>query len=118
IDPATWFRTMEALAKLDASTAWCVGQINGCCLAASAVAPEVARAIWGEPRAVLSWGPPMRTRAEEADGGHRLTGDWTLASGSRHATWLGLMAQVHDAGGAPVMGANGTPSVRIFLAPA
>src|SRR5262245_53051033 len=30
VDLATWFRSMEALAKLDASTAWCVGQINGC----------------------------------------------------------------------------------------
>ena len=25
VDLATWFRAMETLAKLDASTAWCVG---------------------------------------------------------------------------------------------
>ena len=25
-----WRRTVEALGKLDASSAWCVGQINGC----------------------------------------------------------------------------------------
>jgi indole-3-acetate monooxygenase len=118
IDPVTWFNAMEALAKLDASTAWCVGQVNGCCLAASAVAPEVARAIWGEPRAVLSWGPPMKTRADEVDGGHRLGGEWTLSSGSRHATWLGLMAQVFDRKGAPVASAAGPSSVRIFLVPA
>ncbi|NJM92288.1 MAG: hypothetical protein HC861_06350, partial [Rhodospirillaceae bacterium] len=42
IDPVTWFHAMEALAKRDASTAWCVGQINGCALASSALAPEVA----------------------------------------------------------------------------
>ena len=30
VDLVTWFRTMEALGKLDASSAWCVGQINGC----------------------------------------------------------------------------------------
>ena len=30
VDLVTWFRAMEALAKLDGSTAWCVGQINGC----------------------------------------------------------------------------------------
>jgi hypothetical protein len=34
VDPATWFRAMEALAKLDGSTAWCVGQINGCAMSA------------------------------------------------------------------------------------
>src|SRR3954466_14545221 len=27
IDLVTWFRALEALGKLDASTAWCVGQI-------------------------------------------------------------------------------------------
>jgi alkylation response protein AidB-like acyl-CoA dehydrogenase len=35
VDPATWFRAMEALAKLDGSTAWCVGQINGCAATAA-----------------------------------------------------------------------------------
>ena len=116
VDPVTWFRAMEALAMLDASTAWCVGQINGCAMAASALEPAVARTIWGEPRAVLSWGPPVKARADEADGGHRLTGEWTLASGSRHATWLGLMAQVFDKGGAS--GPSPGAAIRIFLAPA
>jgi alkylation response protein AidB-like acyl-CoA dehydrogenase len=57
----------------------------------------------------------VKARADEVDGGHRLTGEWTLSSGSRHATWLGLMAQVFDRNGAPVPGpASG---IRIFLAP-
>src|SRR5262245_25456808 len=117
IDPVTWFRAMEALARLDASTAWCVGQINGCALVASALAPDAARAIWGGPRAALSWGPPKTARADQGDGGHRLTGEWTLASGSRHATWLGLMAPVYDRSGAAVASASGLDA-RIFLAPA
>jgi alkylation response protein AidB-like acyl-CoA dehydrogenase len=116
IDPVTWFRAMEALARLDASTAWCVGQINGCAMTASALAPDAARTIWGEPRGALSWGPPKTARADKVEGGHRLTGEWTLSSGSRHATWLGLMAPVYDRSGACVdaAGAEG----RIFLAPA
>src|SRR5215471_18924340 len=60
LDLVTWFRAMEALAKLDGSTAWCVGQINGCAATASALEPAVSRKIWGEPRAALSWGPPIR----------------------------------------------------------
>ena len=117
IDPLTWFRAMEGLAKLDASTAWCVGQINGCTLASSALAPEVARAMWGEPRSVLSWGPPAKARADQVDGGHRVTGQWNMASGSRHATWLGLMAQEFDTSGAPVP-LRGGVSTRIFFVPA
>ncbi len=117
IDLATWFRTMEALAKLDASTAWCIGQINGCAAISSAVEPAVAQKIWGEPRAALSWGPPVTARADEVDGGHLLSGEWGMSSGSRHATWLGLTTPVFDKNGAAVQLHDG-PAVRIFFVPA
>jgi indole-3-acetate monooxygenase len=112
----TWFRAMEALAKLDGSTAWCVGQINGCAASSSALEPTVAREIWSEPRSALSWGPPSKSRADEVDGGHRLNGEWGFSSGSRHATWIGLMAPVFDKKGAPVPVTGGT-AFRIFLVP-
>src|SRR5499426_1607189 len=118
VDLATWFRCMEAIAKLDASTAWCVGQINGCAASSAALAPEVAHKIWGEaPHAALSWGPPLQARAEATEGGHRLTGDWGMASGSRHASWLGLMAPVFDRAGKPVPLPRGV-SARVFFVPA
>jgi indole-3-acetate monooxygenase len=117
VDLVSWFRAMEALGKLDGSTAWCVGQINGCAATASALDPAVSRKIWGEPRAALSWGPPIRSRAEETDGGHHLTGEWMMSSGSRHATWIGLMAPVFDRRGAAVDLPEGT-TTRIFLVPA
>jgi len=117
IDLVTWFRTMEALAKLDGSTAWCIGQINGCAAISSAVEPAVAQRIWGEPRAALSWGPPINARADEVDGGHRLTGEWGMSSGSRHATWLGLTAPVFDKNGAAIQLHDGA-AVRIFFVPA
>jgi indole-3-acetate monooxygenase len=116
VDLTTWFRALEALGKLDASTAWCVGQINGCAATASALAPDVARTIWGEPRAVLSWGPPLKARADEVNGGHRLSGQWGMSSGSRLATWVGMMAPVFDQAGSPVALAHGAPA-RTFLAP-
>jgi alkylation response protein AidB-like acyl-CoA dehydrogenase len=117
VDLGTWFRSMEALGKLDGSTAWCVGQINGCAASAAALAPEVAQRIWGEPRAALSWGPPVRSRADEVDGGHRLSGEWMMSSGSRHATWIGLMAPVFDRQGTAVPLRKGV-STRIFFVPA
>jgi alkylation response protein AidB-like acyl-CoA dehydrogenase len=118
IDLMTWFSAMEALGKLDASTAWCVGQINGCAATASAVRPAVARTMWGDPRAALSWGPPVKSRAiEEPGGGHRVSGEWTMSSGSRHATWIGLMAPVFDRTGAPVALAHGALT-RVFFVPA
>src|SRR3954454_14725034 len=115
-DAVTWFRALEALGKLDGSTAWCVGQINGCGTTASALGPAVAHEIWDEPRAALGWGPPVKARAEEVDGGHRVTGQWMMASGSRHASWIGLMAPVFNRSGAPVALAHGAPT-RMFVVP-
>jgi alkylation response protein AidB-like acyl-CoA dehydrogenase len=63
VDLVTWFRAMETLGKLDGSTAWCVGQINGCSATASALAPEVARKIWGERRSARA---PTKSRAATA----------------------------------------------------
>jgi indole-3-acetate monooxygenase len=117
VDLVTWFRAMATLGKLDASTAWCIGQINGCSATAATLDPTVAKRIWGEPRAALSWGPFVRARADETDGGHRVSGEWTLSSGSRHATWIGLMAPVFDRSGAPVPLPEGA-SMRVFLVPA
>ena len=117
VDLPTWFCAMEALAKFDASTAWCVGQINGCAAAACALAPTVARTIWGDRRAALSWGPPVTARAEAVAGGHRLSGEWGMASGSRHASWLGLMAPIVDASGKPEPQSDGM-QLRTFLVPA
>jgi alkylation response protein AidB-like acyl-CoA dehydrogenase len=117
VDLATWFRSMEALAKLDASTAWCVGQINGCSGTASALDPAVARKMWSELRSALSWGPPVKARADEVDGGHRLTGEWMMSSGSRHATWIGLLTPIYGRDGAPIQLPDGI-TTRIFLVPA
>ena len=117
LDLVTWFNAMEALGKLDASTAWCVGQINGCAATATALDPAVARKIWGDPRGALSWGPPIKSRAEEVEGGHRVTGEWMMSSGSRHASWIGLMALPVDSNGAPLPLPPGA-TMRVFLTPA
>lgn len=114
VDLLTWFRAMEKLASLDGSTAWCVGQINGCAASAATLSPDIARKIWSDPSAVLSWGPAAKARADEVDGGHRLTGEWMFSSGSRHATWLGLAAQIHDRSGTAVPVPKG---LRTFLVP-
>ena len=115
VDLGTWFRAMEALGKLDASTAWCIGQMNGCAATACAVEPVVAREVWGPPRAALSWGPPIKARADEVDGGHRLSGEWMMSSGSRHATWIGLNAPIFDGSGAPVPMPPGSTLCTFFV---
>ena len=71
---------------------------------------------WGKARGARL-GPPIRSRADAVEGGHRVSGEWMMSSGSRHATWIGLMAPVFDPSDATIPLPEGT-STRIFFVPA
>ncbi|WP_141686512.1 acyl-CoA dehydrogenase family protein [Bradyrhizobium sp. LMTR 3] len=114
-DPVTFFHVIEAIAKADASTAWCLSQAGGCAMSAAYLDLPVAQAIFGDPRAVLAWGPGPRVRAVECDGGYRVTGVWSFASGGRHATWLGAHCPIYAADGSPRYDSNGGPLERTML---
>ena len=117
VDPVTFVQVIEAVAKLDASTAWCLCQGSGCSMVAAYLRPEIAHAMFGAPDAVLAWGPGP-ARAVACAGGYRLTGKWAFASGGRHATWLGAHAPVFEANGTPRLDATGKQAVRTMLFPA
>ena len=114
-DPVTFFHVIETIAKADASTAWCLSQAGGCAMSAAYLDLPVARAIFEDPRAVLAWGPGPRVSAIECEGGHKVTGVWSFASGGRHATWLGAHCPIFAADGSPRLDANGLPQERTFL---
>jgi alkylation response protein AidB-like acyl-CoA dehydrogenase len=119
VDLLTFFRTIEAVAKRDASTAWCLCQANGCAMSAAYLAPAVAQKIWGnDPTAVLAWGPGAKSRAVIIDGGYRVTGNWMFASGSRHANWLGGHVTVRNGDGSPVLADDGSVVISTMLFPA
>jgi alkylation response protein AidB-like acyl-CoA dehydrogenase len=50
-------------------------------------------------------------------GGYRLSGTWSFASGSHHATWLGAHVAILDSSGAPRLRPDGGPVVRTLLFP-
>ncbi|HMD63798.1 MAG TPA: acyl-CoA dehydrogenase family protein, partial [Stellaceae bacterium] len=89
LPPAAYVQVIEEIAKHDASTAWCLGQANGCTMTAALLDPEVARGIFGGKRGIVAWGPPGPAEARVVAGGFRLSGTWSFASGGHHATWLG-----------------------------
>jgi len=96
LDPVSYVPIIEEIASHDASTAWCLGQNNGCSMTAAYLGPAVAKEIFGPDDGILAWGPGPATM-ERVPGGYRLTGNWSFASGSHHATWLG--AHVAEPGG-------------------
>jgi alkylation response protein AidB-like acyl-CoA dehydrogenase len=115
-DPISFFHVIETVARADASAAWCLSQAGGCAMAAAYLAPEAAREVFGtDPRAVLAWGPGPRVRAVRVEGGYRVSGSWSFASGGRHATWLGAHCPVLDPDGKPVLDAEGRRVERTML---
>ena len=117
-DPVTFYHVIETIATADASTAWCLSQAGGCAMAAAYLDPAVARKIFGDPRAVLAWGPGPRAKAVAVEGGYRATGVWAFASGGRHATWVGAPCPIFETDGTPRLDAGGRQVERTVLVPA
>ena len=107
---------LEAMAAIDASTAWNVmlgSEINA--MAAGGMDPDIARTVYiDNPRVVMCGGggpgttPPRAERQE--DGGVRVWGQSTFISGCHNATWCFMAAPIMrgeeaetDENGMPIM---------------
>jgi len=100
-------RVIEEVAKADASTAWCLTQNAGICRVAAFLPREAAIQVFGTRETALAWGNGPAT-ATEVEGGYRLNGRWSFASGIRHATWLGCQeCPVVDEAGQPRLDVRG-----------
>lgn len=115
LDPMHLAQVTEVIAAADASTAWCLGQAAGCAMAAAFLEPRVARHIFQPRDAVLAWGAGAQGRAVAVEGGYRVTGSWTFASGLHNATWLGGHSKVFEADGRPRLRADGRQLERTAL---
>ncbi len=117
VHPATFVQVTEAIAMGDGSAGWVLCQGSGCSMTAAYLAPGIAREVFGPRNAVLAWGYGPNGRAVECEGGYRVTGKWSFASGSRHATWLGGHSLVCAPDGTPRRDATGKPIERTMLFP-
>jgi indole-3-acetate monooxygenase len=117
LPPAAYVRVIEEVAMHDASTAWCLGQACGCTMTSAYLDPDVACEIFGGKRGIVAWGPPGPAEARAAPGGYWLTGTWSFASGSHHATWLGAHVAILTPDGTPQLRPDGGPVMRTLLFP-
>lgn len=117
MDLVEYGKAMEALAWADASVAWFVNQSNVSSATSAAAMPhEAALAVFGDPRSGLAWGARhSRSKAIRVEGGYRLTGTWSFASGGRHTGgWLGAHSAVQNSDGTPRQ-LYGKPDDRSFV---
>jgi alkylation response protein AidB-like acyl-CoA dehydrogenase len=118
IDPPTFVHIIEAIAKIDGSTAWILCQTAVTAMTAARLEPDAAWEIWRDPHAVLAWGPSSDARAVAVEGGYRVSGTFAFASGCWYASWLGGDCTVTGPDGTPARLADGKPETRRVLFPA
>jgi alkylation response protein AidB-like acyl-CoA dehydrogenase len=100
-DMVTHLDVVSAIAEGCPSTAWVVGVVHAHSWMLAHYPVEAQDDVYGaDPDAVVAAVIRARGRAEKVDGGYRLTGFWPFGSGSEHAEWLLLGAQVIDGAGA------------------
>jgi alkylation response protein AidB-like acyl-CoA dehydrogenase len=109
-------KTTEALAWADASVGWFINQSNVSSATSAAAMPhQTAKDVFGRPDVGLAWGARHnRSKAIRVDGGYRLSGTWSFASGGRHTHWLGAHSAVQNPDGTPHM-RYGRPDDRSFV---
>jgi alkylation response protein AidB-like acyl-CoA dehydrogenase len=115
VDPLTFYHVVEALARVDGSTGWCIF-INGaaaCC--AAFLGAEAAAAIYRTgARTIMSGTVFPCGQAVPQEGGYRVSGHWGYASGCWHATWhLGFCHVYDDGATSPRVGPTGVPELVV-----
>lgn len=111
-DPITQFEVIEAVSYIDGSAGWCLfigaasAGLPGAFLPDSAIAKVFADGRIPTFAASLTPGATM----VPVEGGYRLTGRWSWASGIRHAEWISVRGMVVREGAR-------APEFRVCLVP-
>ncbi len=118
VPPWVYAAAVAEYAQADASVGWNIFVGNSAALIAPFISAEAAQAIFADPRAVISWGPPNASQARAVPGGYRVSGRWAFSSGCRQATWMGAHCQVVEPDGTLRLNQLGRPALRTLLFPA
>jgi indole-3-acetate monooxygenase len=109
-DPVTQFEVVEALARIDASASWVVGNLALASAYAGAFLPaRSAQLIFADGVPPMAGMNAPRGQAEPIDGGYRVNGRWAFGSGIFHADWV-IAAPF-------VSGQTGFEGVRVIVVP-
>jgi alkylation response protein AidB-like acyl-CoA dehydrogenase len=88
-DPITQVEIFEEVARADGSAGWCLmigAGLTG--LAGAYLADEAVQTIFKTPHVLVAGHLVPRGQATKERGGYRVSGQWSFASGCRHATWI------------------------------
>ena len=117
VDPLTFYRVLEAIARIDGSTAWCVWIGGGTPSVAGNLADQAAEEIFGRDPCVVTASVFFPYgKAVVRDGGYVVSGRWPYASGCQHCAWIFTLCNVFE-GDQMRMTESGQPEVRAVFVP-
>ncbi|MBC2637668.1 MULTISPECIES: acyl-CoA dehydrogenase family protein [unclassified Rhodococcus (in: high G+C Gram-positive bacteria)] len=117
--PSEALRVYEEMAKCDASVGWAwMASSWATAGVLGHLQPHVVAQLMSTDGGFIVAGQLLpRYPAVQVDGGYIIDGDYSFASGSDHATWIGAGFLVADENGNLILGEDGQPQARIALLP-
>ena len=117
VSPLTFMKVIEEISRADGSTGWCAVNTGDGGNLAGRLKTEVARELFGEPPDVKIAGTVVpRGEARIADGGFRVGGHFTFASGIDYANWLLCFCRIFHENGVKIT-PEGTPETVMAIVP-
>jgi 3-hydroxy-9,10-secoandrosta-1,3,5(10)-triene-9,17-dione monooxygenase len=111
MEPQVFYEVQMAVAEGCMSSAWVLGVVGVHPLQLGLFDLKAQEDVWGEdPTTLVSSSYQPVGKVEKADGGFKLTGQWSFSSGCAHCEWVFLGALVFPEAGGP-------PEYRTFLVP-
>lgn len=119
LDIVTTFKIIQEISRADGSTGWAfMANAASTGVAVGFMDPVGAEEIFGgEPKGITAGMIVPTGSGVAVDGGFRVSGRFQFASGSAHASWIGVGFVVHDENGEPIIDADGQPDCRIAFVP-
>src|SRR4051812_49752254 len=98
--PEVFMQVLEEVAKIDASTAWCLGQCSVCAMTAAYLDPDAANEIFNVAPGILAWGA-INHEVQAAPGGEQASARLDFAPRSPHGSVVGAPGPQVEADGPP-----------------
>jgi alkylation response protein AidB-like acyl-CoA dehydrogenase len=112
--PTDLMRAIETVATADGSTGWCVMIGTGNNIAAGYMPESGAKEVFADPTAPLAGIAAPSGAAVRVNGGVRVSGRWSFASGITHSTWVWAGCMVME-NGKPRMTPMGPEMVHVCM---
>ena len=112
--PLDVLRAIESVSSADGSAGWTVMIGTGCNVVSGYLEEDGAREVFADPSAPMAGIAAPGGGATPVDGGFRVSGRWSFASGIHHCAWVWAGCLVMD-DGRPRMTSHGPEIVHVCI---